>query len=296
MNSTDIAFEKLGIYLRNVPKSFNVFGLRIALYGVVISVGMLLGLLCAVKVAKKSGQDPDTYWDLSIWTIVLSVLGARLYYVIFSWDSYKDDLLQILNIRNGGLAIYGGVLTAIVTLFVFGKIKKKNPFLLMDTAFCGLVLGQVIGRWGNFFNRECFGEYSNGLLSMSLPIEAVRANEITETMWEHVAKTGANYITVHPTFLYESLWNLGLLILMLIYFKHKKFDGEVALLYLAGYGVGRAIIESLRTDQLLIGNTGIPVSLALSLVMIALSVITDVVVRIRMGKNKKNTINETVAK
>ena len=166
MGKMDIAFPNLNIYLSNVPKSFEVFGFTIALYGVIIGMGFLLALFLIAKVARKTDQDPDIYWDLAVYVIIFSIIGARLYYVIFSWDSYKDDLLSILAIRNGGLAIYGGVIAGFTTIYIFSRVKKCKFLRLADTVMPGLLLGQAIGRWGNFTNREVFGEYTNGLLAM----------------------------------------------------------------------------------------------------------------------------------
>lgn len=290
MNITDISFPNMGIYLHNVPKSFSVFGFTIALYGVVIAIGMLAGTMLAARIAKKTGQDPDMYWDFVIYAIIVSVLCARLYYVIFRWDDYKNNLLSILNIRQGGLAIYGGVFGAFATVFVYSKIKKYSPRLLGDTAVPGLILGQAIGRWGNFFNREVFGEYTNNIFAMRLPIPSVRSWDITENLRSTIIE-GTDYIQVHPTFLYESLWNLGVMVLLLLWRKHKKFDGELILLYLGGYGLGRAWIEAIRTDQLYIPNTHVPVSMVLAIVLVAFSIVTDIVARVVIAKRSKTTVN-----
>ena len=283
MNAGDIAFPHLGIYLRNVPKSFSIFGLDIAYYGVIIGLGVLAGILMAAHQAKVTGQDPDTYWDFAIYAVIFSVVGARIYYVIFAWDYYKDDLLSIFQTRKGGMAISGGVIAAFITLFVYCRIKKKNPLLMGDTAMPGLLLGQIIGRWGNFMNREVFGEFYDGLFSMQLPVAAVRARDISENIAAHIPE-GANYINVHPTFLYESLWNLGVMVLMLVYRKHKRFDGELCLLYLGGYGLGRFIIEGIRTDTLFLPGTTIPVSQVLAMLMLIFAVAVDIAVRIRLKK------------
>lgn len=285
MGLMDIDFPNLGIYLRNVPKSFTIFGFEIALYGVIIGLGVLAGILIAARQAKVTGQDPDMYWDFAIYAVIFSIIGARIYYVIFEWDMYKDNLLSIFNIRQGGLAIYGGVIAAFATLFIYAKVKKQNALRMADTGVVGLILGQVIGRWGNFTNREVFGEYTDNLLAMRLPIAAVRQSDISESIAAHITE-GANYIQVHPTFLYESLWNLCLLIIVLIYWKHKKFEGEIALLYLGGYGLGRAWIEGIRTDQLFIPGTQLPVSQVLAIILFVGSLICDIVVRIRISKKK----------
>lgn len=278
MGSGDIAFPHLGIYLHNVPKAFSVGNFSIALYGIMIALGMLGGILMAAHMAKKTNWKPDYVWDVAIWLIVFCIIGARIYYVIFFWDYYKDDPLQIFNLRGGGLAIYGGVIAGIIVVAVFCRIRKINAFRLMDTAAYGLLVGQIVGRWGNFFNREVFGGYTDSLLAMRLPVDAVRARDITQDVAAHIA-TGTNYIQVHPTFLYEGLWNLGVLIIMLLVTRHKKFQGEMTLLYFIGYGTGRAWIEYIRTDQLYITGTTIPVSIVVSLVMIVFSVICDIVVR-----------------
>ena len=283
----DIAFPNLGIYLNNVPKSIHVFGFEIAFYGIFIALAVLGGILMAAREAKKTGQNEDIYWDMAIYIMLFSIIGARIYYVIFSWDVYKDNLLSVFNLREGGLAIYGGVIAGFATAFIYAKIRKLSFLQLVDTAVLGLILGQVIGRWGNFTNREVFGGYTNNLLAMRLPIESIRSMaDITEGIAAHIVE-GTNYIQVHPTFLYESLWNLLLLFLILLYRRHKKFQGEVALLYFAGYGLGRIWIEGIRTDQLWLPGTTIAVSQVLAGVFIVAAVAADVFVRIRLKKKQK---------
>ncbi len=264
-----IDFPNIGIHLESVGDHITVFGFDIAYYGMLIGLGILAGIFIAAAEAKRTNQKTEDYYDLTIYAVIFSIIGARLYYVIFSWDMYKDDLLSIFNIRQGGLAIYGGVIAAIITVCIFAKKRKMSAPLIMDTAGLGLVAGQMIGRWGNFFNREAFGEYTDGLLAMRLPLDAVRSSDVTELMRKHMETVdGVSYIQVHPTFLYESLWCLMVLVVMLLYRKHKKFDGEVFLLYLFGYGAGRFWIEGLRTDQLLIPGWGFPVSQALAGVLV----------------------------
>ena len=283
-----IRFPHLGIYLEHVGKNFTVLGISIAYYGVIIAVGMLAGILLATYEAKRTGQNPDDYFDLAIIAIICSVIGARLYYVIFSWDLYKDNLWSILNLRQGGLAIYGGVIAAIITAVVFAKVKGLSFPRLADTAGLGLILGQIIGRWGNFFNREAFGGYTDGLLAMQLPVSAVRDSDISKELAEHIVEIGGvSYIQVHPTFLYESLWNLVLLVILLLIRKRKKFEGEIFLLYLAGYGIGRAWIEGLRTDQLLIPGTSVAVSQVLAVVLAVVSVMMLIILRKKAVSRKQ---------
>ena len=248
MNTT-IRFPHLGLTL-NPGKSFTVFGIEIAYYGVIIALGMLAGALVAYREAKKTGQKVDDYIDFTLYTLIAAIIGARIYYVIFEWDYYSAHPLEIFNLRAGGLAIYGGVLASALTLFIFTKVKKLKFWLMADTAVQGLIIGQIIGRWGNFFNREAFGGYTDSLFAMQLPVS--EAKGITQELIEHlVTIDGVSYVQVHPTFLYEGTWNLLLFIGICLYKRHKKFDGEIFAIYLMGYGVGRFIIEGLRTDQLL---------------------------------------------
>ena len=261
----EINFPNLGIYLDHVGKNISIFGFSIAYYGIVIVTGMMIAIWIAQREAKRTVQNPEQYLDLAMIGIAAGILGARIYYVIFAWDYYKDDLLSIFNIRQGGLAIYGGIIGACIAVVIYSRKKKQNFSLLMDTASMSIVFGQIMGRWGNFFNREAFGDYTNNLFAMQLPVSAVRANEITQKMWDHVVTVnGVEYIQVHPTFLYESLWNVGVLLFLFWFRKRKKFNGEVFLMYLIGYGLGRIWIEGLRTDQLLLPVVGLPVSQLLS--------------------------------
>ena len=294
MNGADIRFVHLGITIEHLKSSISVFGFRIAFYGIIIGIGMLAGIWIAQSDAKRRGQDPELYLDFALYAIICSIIGARIYYVIFEWDYYKENLLQIFNLRAGGLAIYGGVIAGAITMIVYTRVKKVSFFSMADTGVLGLVTGQIIGRWGNFFNREVFGEYTDNLLAMRLPIEMVRSGDISENLRNHIIE-GTNYIQVHPTYLYESLWCLMVLAIMLIYWKHKRFEGEIALIYLGGYGLGRAWIEGIRTDQLYIHGTTIPVSQVLAIVLVVFSVVCGVVVRICLKKKeetKKNFVGE----
>lgn len=274
MSGTDIAFPHLGIEIATLPKGITIGGFTIAFYGIIIACGMVGGLMLARWQAKRTGQNPEIYMDYALFGILFAIVGARLYYVAFSWDSYKDDLWQIFNIRGGGMALYGSVIAATITAVVFCRIKKYRFLLFADTAVPALVLGQVIGRYGNFMNREAFGEYTDSLFAMRLRVDQVAASSITDAMREHMVESdGVQYIQVHPTFLYESLWNLGVLVIMLLRTKKKAFDGEIFLFYLIGYGLGRAWVEGLRTDQLQIGSTGIAVSQVLSMVLAVVGVV-----------------------
>lgn len=274
MNITDIRFPNLGIVLKEVGDGISLGGFEIKYYGMIIATGFLLGLFFAMKEAKRAGQDPEMYLDFLLCMVIPTIVGARFYYVIFSWDYYKEDLMRIFRIREGGLAIYGGVIAGIIVLILFAKIRKQSFLKMTDTICMSLLIGQILGRWGNFFNREAFGGFTDGIFAMQIPVdyfrETGRIYEIAQTgLLEKTTEaviqgTSVTCIQVHPTFLYESLWNLGLLLIIFLYRKHKKFDGELFAMYLAGYGAGRFWIESLRVDQLQIGTTGLAVSQLLS--------------------------------
>lgn len=269
MNGADIRFVHLGITINHLKSSISVFGFRIAFYGIIIGIGMLAGLWIAQSDAKRRGQDPELYLDFTLYAIICSIIGARLYYVIFEWDYYKNNLLQIFNLRAGGLAIYGGVIAGTITMIVYTRMKKVSFFSMADTGVLGLVTGQIIGRWGNFFNCEAFGGYTDSLLAMRIRRALVNDNMLNADVLNHrIVENGVEYIQVHPTFFYESCWNLCLLLFMLWFRRYKKYDGQMLWIYLLGYGIGRFWIESLRTDQLILFGTGLPVSQALSLVLI----------------------------
>ncbi len=269
MNGGDIRFVHLGITINHLKSSISVFGFRIAFYGIIIGIGMLAGLWIAQSDAKRRGQDPELYLDFALYAIICSIIGARLYYVIFEWDYYKNNVLQIFNLRAGGLAIYGGVIAGTITMIVYTRMKKVSFFSMADTGVLGLVTGQIIGRWGNFFNCEAFGGYTDSLLAMRIRRALVNDNMLNADVLNHrIVENGVEYIQVHPTFFYESCWNLCLLLFMLWFRRYKKYDGQMLWIYLLGYGIGRFWIESLRTDQLILFGTGLPVSQVLSLVLI----------------------------
>ena len=269
----DIYFPHLEIGIKHLVNHISPFGFTIAFYGIIIGIGMLLGMLVASKEYVRSGYKADDIQDFALFVIVLGVIGARIYYVIFEWDYYSKNLLEIPNIRQGGLAIYGGVLTAIATCIVFCKKKKLDFFPMADAGVLGLILGQAIGRWGNFFNAEAFGGYTNSLFAMRIKEAIVNPSMINENVAQHLQIIdGISYVQVHPTFLYESAWNLCVFFFLLWYSKRKKFKGQIFLLYLGLYGLGRFFIEGLRADSLMLFGTGIAVSQALSLVLLIVSI------------------------
>lgn len=297
----DIRFPHLGIHLHDVGDSFKLFGIEIRYYGLVIAIGFLIAIIVACKEAKRTGQNDELYSDYILWMCIPAIIGARIYYVIFSWSDYfwkgrglGKSLKDVINIRNGGLAIYGGIIAAVLVAIVFAKKKQMNFFLMADTAVMSVLIGQIVGRWGNFFNREAFGDYTDSLFAMCIPTDyygssingLVNTGVVTNSMAEHVQTyDGMQWISVHPTFLYESLWNLALLIVIIIYRKHKKFDGELALMYLWGYGLGRVWIEALRTDSLMIPGIHMRVSQLLAAVCVLIASILLVKKRLDYARN-----------
>lgn len=262
-----ISFPNLGIDIYDLPNKFSIFGIEIAFYGLIIGLGMLAGMMIAFREAKLSGQNVEDYIDLALYGIVFAIVGARLYYVIFEWEYYKGDFFKIINLREGGLAIYGGVIAAVITCFVLAKAKKKSFLQMADTGCLGLILGQIIGRWGNFFNREAFGGDSDGLFAMMINTWDKSVDRISVPEAVSYIDEAGQFIQVQPTFLYESFFNLCVLIVLLMFRKKKRYHGEVFLGYMCGYGVVRVFIEQMRTDQLIVGNTGIPASQLLAAIL-----------------------------
>ena len=248
MRDAAISFPLLGNWSIDPSASFTLFGRTFYWYGVIIAVGFILAMLYCARHCRRCGIEPDTLYDFLIWMIPLAIIGARLYYVIFQWSDYRDHPIDALKIWEGGLAIYGGVIAGLLTGIVWCR-KKKIPFGAMaDVCAPGLLIGQCIGRWGNFMNREAHGAVTEAFLKMGL-------------------QDAAGVVTYyHPTFLYESVWNLIGFIGLHLFSKKRKFDGEVFLLYVAWYGLGRAWIEGLRTDSLYLFSTGIRVSQLVAIV------------------------------
>lgn len=281
-----IYFPNLHIFLQHVGKEISIGNFSIAFYGITIALGMVGALVLATLVAKRDGQDTEVYFDVAILGIIMALIGARLYYVAFRFDLYKDNLLSIFNVREGGLAIYGGIIGGVLATVIVAKWRKRPIGQLFDVAAVGLLFGQMMGRWGNFFNREAFGEYTNNLFAMQLPMTAVRSSDVTELMRANIEVIdGIEFISVHPTFLYESVWNLAVLVLVIVFFPKRKFQGEAFLWYMFGYGVGRFWIEGLRTDQLLL-PWGYPVSQALAAVLAVSAFVAVVVMRVRISRKK----------
>ena len=271
----DISFPNLGISFGNVPTYFigndpdasliyfSGFPINIYLYAVSIVIAITLAALLGFWSAKVSGQKVDDYVDLLLVGVVLAFIGLRVYYVIFNWDQFRGQgflNIFVLGIRDGGLAIYGGIIGAAVAAAIIGA-RKNIPFsVIADTGAPSMLLGQAIGRWGNFFNREAFGGYTDGLLAMQIRYDQARhvTQELRDTAVVYV--NGVRYLQVHPTFFYESFLNFAFMVALLFYRPRKKFDGEIVLLYFLGYGIIRFFVEGMRADQMMLGGTGLPLN------------------------------------
>ncbi|MDP4152966.1 MAG: prolipoprotein diacylglyceryl transferase [Bacillota bacterium] len=262
--SGPISFPGLGIGDMHISRvAFSLFGLDVYWYGIIIALGFLLGAVASMRLAKKDGFNQDTLIDAILWATPFAIICARLYYVVFRLDLY-NNFMDVIRFRDGGIAIYGAVIGALVTGIIFCKIRKVSLLELLDIAMPGLLLGQAIGRWGNFVNQEAFGTETSLPWHMHIYIDSVPAD-------------------VHPTFLYESIWNLVGFLLLIYLFSRRKFKGETFLTYVAWYGLGRMFIEGLRTDSLMLTKT-IRVSQALAFISFIVAVVFIFVLRNRASK------------
>ena len=273
-----IRFPHLGLEF-NLPNGFYIGNFEIRFYGIIIAMGLVCGALLAYRIAKKTGQNVDDYINFTFFAVIGAIICARIYYVAFEWDYYSKHLNEIIDIRGGGIAIYGAVIGGVITLIIFTKVNKLSFFKMADTAIPGLLIGQIIGRWGNFFNREAFGGYTDNFLAMQIPLADVSVGHITDDMIVYIDKIP--YVQVHPTFLYESVLNLVLLVLILVFREKKKFQGETLCRYGVGYGIIRFFVEGLRTDQLQFHN-GIAISQVVSVVISVVGLFFIVFMHIRL--------------
>ena len=291
----DIRFPHLGITIQHLKNSIDIIpGFPITFYGLIIGLAVVIALFIVWSDARRRGQKEDLYTDFAIFGIIFGLIGSRLYYVLFQWDYYSMYPAEILNIRGGGLAIYGAVIAAFATLIVYCKVKKQSFFSMADTLVLGLILAQAMGRWGNFFNCEAFGGYTDSLFAMQIRLGLVSSGMVDDNVLSHLVYEGSTaYIQVHPTFLYESAWNLALFILLMIRRHHKKFDGELMWLYVGGYGFGRMLIEGLRTDSLMISGTNIRVSQLVAALCFAAGVVMLFIGYKKAAKKKAEEADET---
>lgn len=256
MYDNSIAFPGLHLRFDFSPVAFKIFGIEIRWYGIIIAIGFLCGFLVSWYISKKENLDDEVLLDVSIITTPVAIIFARAYYVIFNFNQFRYDIKSIFAIRQGGLAIYGGVIGAVLSVFVYSKIKRIDFFKICDVGVIGLILGQAIGRWGNFANREAYGYETT--LPWRMEIYSIEAGK---------------RIQVHPTFLYESLWDFLVFVLLLILRRYKKKDGETLGFYLILYSLGRFFIEGLRTDSLMLAHFRISQIVAIICIAIGLLIV-----------------------
>ncbi len=270
LDYNEIIFPRLGLDFHIDPTAFTIFGISIQWYGIIITCGMILAMIFALRNMRRIGLDPDRAIDVIIAGIIGGIIGARTYYVAFNWSEYAGDWKSILNTREGGLAIYGGVIGAFLVGAIACRLRKVRLLPMMDICGTGFLLGQGIGRWGNFTNQEAFGSNTSGIFGMS-------GGRIQTWISANYAPDVLNpAYPVHPCFLYESIWCLtGFVIAAIILKKYRKFDGQIILFYLSWYGLGRFFIESLRTDSLMTGT--LKISQVLAAICVLFGVIMTVI-------------------
>lgn len=279
-----VRFPNLHLVLGYLPRSFCIFGMEFTLYGVLIAVGTLLGTVFVLLEAKRSRQDQNKYLCIILLSLISAVFGSRLCYVSFSWKMYSSAPMGIFHMRDGGYMLYGGLFAGILAVWIFCRFAHMPFWQIADTVCLGILLGQAVGRWGNFFNRESFGEYTDSLFAMQIPVSMVRSAEVSGAMRDNMMTIeGISYIQVHPVFLYESIWCL-LLFILLSLLRKKKFHGEIFMLYLSGYGLGRFFFEWLRTDKVFIPGTRIDISLVISAALVLIFVPAVIIQRIMTVK------------
>lgn len=268
----DVSFPGLGLEFSINPVAFTVFGVDIYWYAICILTGSVLAILYAYQMAPKFGLDGDKLMDVVIVGYIAGIIGARAYYVLYSWGDYKNNLLEIFNFRNGGLAIYGGIIGAIAIGSLYCKKIRFPLYATYDIVGLGFLIGQTFGRWGNFFNQEAFG--SNTTLPWGMYSQGTHNYLATQ---KGILGSAGIVVDpsapVHPCFLYESLWCLLGFILIHSYIKHRKFDGQLFLMYIAWYGAGRFVIEGLRTDSLMLGSFRVSQLVAFACVAVGVALI-----------------------
>lgn len=284
---TRVYFDGLGISFDLPSIAFSIFGYEIHFYGLIIAFGFALAVLYGGRKAYKWKMSLDGMTDVLIWGTLFGIVCARLYYVAFEWDYYSQHLNEIPAIWNGGIAIYGGIIGALIGAAIGCKVGKIDYFNLLDLGSLGLLIGQGIGRWGNFFNQEAFGSNTDtALFRMWSP----KIHDTLEQSAQLLAQKGMNVdpnTSVHPTFLYESVWCLmSFLVLHIVVTYFRKFKGEIFMLYGILYGSERMIVEGLRTDSLYIGNTSIRVSQLLSAIIVVVALVAFIYFMIRCKNNR----------
>ena len=290
LETHEIQFPELGWKFHIDPTAFTVFGFQIQWYGIIITIGLILALIYVLPRMKRFGLDADRAIDVIIGGVIGGIVGARIYYVLMRWDEYKWDWKAIINTRNGGLAIFGGIIGGILIGYIIARIRKVKALPMLDVVSLGFLIGQGIGRWGNFVNQEAFGTNTDSFLGMT-------GGTIQRTIADGMSMDGDMYKNglemlwekpVHPCFLYESIWCLLGFVILAFWSKRRKYDGQIFLMYLTWYGAERFLVEGIRTDSLMLGN--IRISQALAAVIFVVSVILQIVFFIRRKRDPESFV------
>ncbi|HBB72653.1 MAG TPA: prolipoprotein diacylglyceryl transferase [Ruminococcus sp.] len=282
----EISFPKLGIDFHIDPTAFSIGGLTIQWYGIIIVIGLLLAVIYCIPRMKRFGLDSDKAVDAIIGGVIGGIIGARIYYVLLRWDDYKDNLIDIFKTRNGGLAIYGGLIGSVAVGLLICHIKKVRKLPMLDLSVLGFLIGQSVGRWGNFVNQEAFGTNTDSILGMTggrIQNSIINSAAYMDgDLYQKGIEISEKY-AVHPCFLYESLWCLLGFIILAFWSKRRRYDGQLLLMYLTWYGIERFFVEGLRTDSLMLGN--IRFSQALSAILVITSIILQIVMFFRVRRD-----------
>lgn len=292
-----IIFPNLGLEFEHVGTGISIFGFEITFFGIFLGLSLLLGIGLTMAEAYSSGQNLDEYLNLSIITVLAALLGARLYYVIFQFGNYKSAIWNIFLFRKGGLDFYGALIAGAVTILIYGYFQKVSSGKILDTASIGLAAGQILCTWGAYFNRECFGDYTDGLFAMQIPLNSVSYGAVTENMRKHIEMIdGERFIQVRPLFLAAFIWSIVVLVVVILYKYRKKFEGELFLVYLLAYSVGRFMIEGARVDVLTIPGIGWKASRVVAVLMIVIAALMMLYMWTQNDKARMKRVREREVK
>lgn len=292
-----ILFPNLGLKLEQVGTGISIFGVEITYFGMILGMALLLGIILTLVEVYRTDQSMDEYLNLSILIVPLSLVGARIYYVFFQMDRYKDTLGDMFLLRKGGLDFYGALIVGMLAIFLYANVQNASTGKILDTVSVGIAAGQMLCTTGLYFNRECFGEYTDGLLAMQIPLEAVSYDAVTENMRKHIEMIdGQRFIQVRPLLVAAFIWSVIVFLAVFLYKYRKKYDGELFLVYLMIYSFGRILIEGVRADALLIPGTRWHASCVMSVIMFLLSVFMMLYIWTQNDKARMKRVKEREAK
>lgn len=289
IGEVSVRFPGPGIEFNNLAETFKIFGLEISMKGIFVVLALILGFVVVIYEAHSTWQDVEMYINLGICVIIMGITGSRMCYVIHSWNYYRHNILEIFNILNGEGLLYGGIFAAIIPCIIAAGRKKVPALKIIDTMCLGLVLGRAVGSLGEMFGRECFGKFTDSFFSMQIKYDEVKGVVNQEIIDNLIRYDGTTYIQVHPIFLYETVWYLMLFVLLMIFKRFKKNDGDIVLWYIAGFTIGNIIIELFRISPFKFMGT------CISLTQFMSAIILIIVVSIYIWRliRQKNNLNIT---